>query len=239
MWNIIKSEKIKMKRSNKIIVSLPIITLFFSLIFGGFGRVASFSIFWWESLFCGILTLSMIFFDYIREETAGEGINVMINKTISCKIFMAKTTNIIFCLLASAILFSLFIYCISLISIRVYSIKRLLIGNVLLIINISFIVPIYLYLCDYINIWILMMGNTLVYLFIFPLVAMTKVYYVIPFTYHFKIGEWIFNISPKGEEIDRALSQNYLGVGILTGISLFILYVLTLFLGRKYKRKQE
>lgn len=239
MWNIIKSEKLKMKGSNKIIVSLPIITLLFSLIFGGIGRIASFSIFWWESLFCGLLILSLIFFDYKREETAGEGINIKINKTMSFKIFIAKTINIIFYLLISAMLFSLFIYGIALISIRIHSIPRLLIGNALIIMNTSFIVPIYLYLSDYINIWILMIVNTLIYLFVLPLVAMTKFYYLIPFSYNFKIGEWIFNISPKGEEMNVVLSQNYLGIGILTGISILLLFVLTFFLGNKYKRKQR
>lgn len=239
MLNIIKSEHLKMKGVGKFVISFPIITVIFAILFGGFGILAPFSIYWWETLFCPMLFVIMVMHDYKKEEKAGAYINIKTLSISKAKIFVAKIFNIIVYVLVSGLLLSVLVYILQFISVRTYSVDRLILGNIAIVLSLSIMIPIIFCLAEYINVWILLIIDSVFYLMLVPIISMNKFYYLVPFSYTFKISHYLLNIVPTGEVGVNNGIVNINGISILLFIAVFLSVIFSIFFSKFYMRRKK
>ena len=94
----------------------------------------------------------------------------------------------------------------------------------------------FLYLMSkYISHFILLALNTLVCLLIAPFIAQSPLWFVLPYTYHYKIAQFLLNLKPSGDIITNQNQTNILQVSLIIILSM----IMTLLLSYVLKRRES
>ncbi|HEM4920341.1 TPA: lantibiotic ABC transporter permease, partial [Streptococcus suis] len=93
----------------------------------------------------------------------------------------------------------------------------------LLLIGVSsaWVLPLLYFLAKWINPYLLLATNSLICLLVAPLIAQTSVWFIFPYTYHYKIAYALLHLKPSGD-LEAALSGVEIST-ILISVSLSIL----------------
>ncbi|HFR3680813.1 TPA: lantibiotic ABC transporter permease, partial [Streptococcus suis] len=85
----------------------------------------------------------------------------------------------------------------------------------------AWVLPLLYFLAKWINPYLLLATNSLICLLVAPLIAQTSVWFIFPYTYHYKIAYALLHLKPSGD-LEAALSGVEIST-ILISVSLSIL----------------
>ncbi|HEL1089734.1 TPA: lantibiotic ABC transporter permease [Streptococcus equi subsp. zooepidemicus] len=224
MNNVFKSEWLKQKSSSdkKLLIFIPFLAIFIAFILAGPINLESFSIYWWEGGFLFILLGLLFLADYSVEKNAGAFQNIQLGR-YTFTIYLVKIILKLKDVLISTIIFTIIFYGISFLFSGVMSVN---IGKdfiCLLLIGISsaWVLPLLYFLSKWVNSYLLLAANSLICLLVAPLIAQTSIWFIFPYTYHYKIAYAFLHLKPSGD-LDVATS----GVEMTTILISMVLSIL-------------
>lgn len=224
MTNIFKSEWLKQKSSSdkKLLIFIPFLAIFIAFILAGPINLESFSIYWWEGTFLFTLLGLLFLVDYSAEENAGSFQNISLGRH-TFTIYLAKILLKLKDVLISTIIFTIIFYGTSCLFPGMISVN---IGKdfaCLLLIGISsaWTLPLLYFLSKWLNPYLLLAANSLICLLVAPLIAQTSIWFIFPYTYHYKIAYAFLHLKPSGD-LDVSAS----GIGMTTILISLVLSIL-------------
>ncbi len=224
MTNIFKSEWLKQKSSSdkKLLILIPLLAIFIAFILAGPLNLESFSIYWWEGGFLFTLLGLLFLADYSAEENAGAFQNISLGR-YTFTIYLAKILLKFKDVLISTFIFTIIFYGISFLFSGVISVDigKDLICLLLIGVSSAWVLPLLYFLAKWINPYLLLATNSLICLLVAPLIAQTLVWFIFPYTYHYKIAYALLHLKPSGD-LEAALSGVEIST-ILISVSLSIL----------------
>ncbi|HEL0671110.1 lantibiotic ABC transporter permease [Streptococcus equi subsp. zooepidemicus] len=233
MKRIIKSEWIK-QRSNadkKFLFLVPLIAIFVTLLLVGPNILESFSIYWWEAIFLYTLIGLLFLYDYKAEERAGHFQNIYLGGS-TIKIYMAKVLLKIKDVLFSSMIFLVILVCVShflFSEIVSLSISKDGVCLLLLLLTSVWLFPFLYFLSKWVSPYFLLAINSLNCLLIAPFIAQTSIWYLFPFTYHYKISYSLLHLKPSGD-LDLAMRGIDIKTLVITVILSVIAFIISLLL---------
>ena len=225
MKNIIYSEMIKLKKSgsHSLIFLIPLVTIFMAILVGGTQIFATFSIYWWEACFLFLLIGLLFVYDEKAEERAGKFQNIN-HKQMSWKISLAKIFLIFIRLLIATIFFIFLLYISTLIYKGIIVIDFLKTSSTLflMLLAITWNIPVLYLLSKRMNVYVLLSVNTLICLLIAPILAQTSIWFLFPYTYHYKISSVLLHIKPAGDLIENYMNLSVVDIVVPFALSIFL-----------------
>lgn len=215
---------------------LPFITVSIAFLLGGPFILESFSLYWWECLFLFALMSLLFLQDRKVEEEAGHFQNIrqsgMAGKIALAKVFLLAGELV----LAIPVLLVCLAFCAWLFS-GLVVIDFLRDGAVLLLMILVALwnVPLLYLLAGRVNTYLLVVVNVVTCFLLAPFLVQLPVWWLLPFTYHYKIGEILLALRPSGNLIEGLLpfDGGSLVLAIVLSFSLFFLLLALLY------RKEE
>lgn len=245
MLKYIRAENIKAKGSKSLIlaITLPILTIVISILLGGFHIFTRFVIYWWEALFLTLLIVLIVLSSYINEEKAEGFFNI---KTINLewgKDYFAKNIVVLKPLLISNLILFLLIYLIAkylAVGVEINQIKTnyLIFSLFLSIITQSWIIPLTYLLIRKLGNSLSIIINISMGFLIAPLLASTKLWYFVPYTYIYRLNAHLLGVAPSGDLVKSKIYSSNINIFIPVLMS-FILFLLFYQIGRKSFFKKE
>lgn len=230
MNDILKSEWLKQKSTSdkKLLIFIPFLAIFIAFILAGPMNLETFSIYWWEGIFLFTLFGLLFLFDYNTEMKAGSFQNIRFGrKTFS--IYLAKILLKFKDILMSTIVFIVIFYGISRLFPGIISanIIKDFICLLLIALSSAWTLPLLYFLSRWVNPYLLLAANSLVCLLIAPLIAQTSLWFVFPYTYHYKIAYAFLHLKPSGDL--EVSSSGILMTTLLLSIALsFLMFIVFL-----------
>lgn len=214
MINIFKSEWLKQKSSSdkKLLIFIPFLAIFIAFILAGPINLESFSIYWWEGIFLYTLFGLLFLADFNAEENAGSFQNISFGRN-TFTIYIAKILLKLKDILISTFIFTIIFYCISCLfsGMITVDIAKDFICLLLIGFSSSWTLPLLYFLSKWVNSYLLLAVNSLICLLVAPLIAQTSIWFIFPYTYHYKIAHAFLHLKPSGD-LDIAAS----GIGMMT-----------------------
>ncbi|MEQ9764861.1 lantibiotic ABC transporter permease [Streptococcus sp. ZJ151] len=239
MKAILKSEFLKINNNSyrKLLLALPFLAALIAFLLVGPQILESFTIYWWEALFLYALVGLLFLKDTKNEQRAGRFQNVNLDKLRS-KIRLAKMVLIALQLIVASVFLMIIIKIIEIflypefMSVNTFSDGLTLFMMWLSVLwNIAFLY----YLSDKLNPYLIVVGNTFICLLIAPLMAQTKLWFIFPYTYHYKVAQVIMHLKPSGDLEEHYGNGNYFTIIL----SVLLSIVLTLLISYLMKRKRR
>lgn len=228
MAKILQSELLKLKRLGtfKFLIIIPFITVLIAYLMVGLQIFVSFSIYWWEAIFLYLLISLLCLFDRRLEDQAGHFQNV-IKQPFSWKITLIKMALIALRTLIASLFFLAFISLVAFLYTGLIPINlaRTTLALLLIWVTTLWNIPFSYLLTKYMNHFLMLALNSLICLLIAPLLAQSSFWFVFPYTYHYKISQFLLNLKPSGDLSTGPLHTNLFSVlaTILLAISLTLL----------------
>lgn len=202
MKKILKSEWLKQKSSSdkKLMFFVPFLTIFIAVLLSGYSLLESFSVYWWEAIFLYTLIGLLFLYDYKAEEKAGHFQNIHLGKE-TFKIYLAKLILKVKDIFVVTVIFTMIFYLVSLLFSGVMSVN---IGKdflclILIMLASIWNLPFLYFLSKWLSPYLLLAGNSLICLLVAPFLAQTPIWYVFPYTYHYKIAYGMMRLKPSGD----------------------------------------
>lgn len=198
---IFSSERLKLKKTRRysLLFSVTLAAPVLAYLIGGVLIFIPFTLYWWEALFLFLLDSLLFLSDVKREKSAGNFQNIT-STAVKKQVYFAKVAfNFRALFGASSILFGT-IYLVALLYgglSQVESLQLIAVILALLVTSLWNIFFIY-YLSNWLNASLIVVINSLLCLFIAPLVAQTKLWSLFPYTYHYKVVEALIGLKPNG-----------------------------------------
>lgn len=240
MKAVLLSERLKRKgwSYKGLALVLPFIAISIAFLLGGPFILESFSLYWWECLFLFALMSLLFLQDRKVEEEAGNFQNIrhnrMAGKIVLAKVFLLAGELV----LAIPVLLVCLAFCAWLFS-GLVVIDFLRDGTVLLLMILVALwdVPLLYLLAERINTYLLVVMNVVTCFLLAPFLAQTSVWWLLPFTYHYKIGEVLLSLKPSGNLIEGQppFDGGRLVLAIALSVSLF--FILLALLYRKEEKR--
>ncbi|MDR1605795.1 MAG: lantibiotic ABC transporter permease [Streptococcaceae bacterium] len=225
MKNILKSEYIKVRGFNRIrmVIVLPIVTVFIALVMSSPTILVSFSLYWWEAMFLFLLMSLLFLFDFNSELRAGKFQNIDIKK-YRMKIQVSKILWMLLQSLLASIILIVVLWLVSLIfpEIVVINFAKLALTLLLMLFAVLWNLPVLYFLSRWVSPYVLLAGNVLISLLVAPLVAQTNFWFVLPWTYQYIIGKNVMQIKPSGDVISGVVTPNITNIVIAIGLSVVL-----------------
>lgn len=239
--NVLKSEKLKLKKSGVLLLCIltPVICGVFSVFFGGTYNATMQTIYWWMGSFLYFLLQFLAYTTLNLEKKAGNNFNVDSVNQQKSKIYMSK----IFWVLFYGFIGSIFMTFIVLlfkwsmpVNPLINDIKKIIIGLALMLLNSIWIVPLFMLFFNKVNGLLAILVNFIISLLISPFVAGSKLFFVLPYTYPYKVAKYFFNIREAGDVLTRQITLiDKMELIIATFLSLGLFIVLSMTLSRRNK----
>lgn len=239
--NVLKSEKLKLKKSGVLLLCIltPIICGVFSVFFGGTYNATMQTIYWWMGSFLYFLLQFLAYTTLNLEKKAGNNFNVDSVNQQKSKIYMSK----IFWVLFYGFIGSIFMTFIVLlfkwsmpVNPLINDIKKIIIGLAVMFLNSIWIVPLFMLFFNKVNGLLAILVNFIISLLISPFVAGSKLFFVLPYTYPYKVAKYFFNIREAGDVLTRQITLiDKMELIIATFLSLGLFIVLSMTLSRRNK----
>ena len=96
-------------------------------------------------------------------------------------------------------------------------------------------IPLLYLMSKYMSQFILLALNTLVCLLIAPFIAQSPLWFVFPYTYHYKIAQFLLSLKPSGDIITNQNQTSILQVSLIIILSM----IMTLLLSYVLKRRES
>lgn len=239
--NVLKSEKLKLKKSGVLLLCIltPVICGVFSVFFGGTYNATMQTIYWWMGSFLYFLLQFLAYTTLNLEKKAGNNFNVDSVNQQKSKIYMSK----IFWVLFYGFIGSIFMTFIVLlfkwsmpVNPLINDIKKIIIGLAVMLLNSIWIVPLFMLFFNKVNGLLAILVNFIISLLISPFVAGSKLFFVLPYTYPYKVAKYFFNIREAGDVLTRQITLiDKMELIIATFLSLGLFIVLSMTLSRRNK----
>lgn len=233
MKNILRSEALKIKGGGRrnIVITVPIITIFITLLTAGANIFESFAIYWWEAIFLFTVFGLLFLYDRKSEEKAGNFQNVRLGE-LSYRVKLAKIILISWQALLSCMLFVSLLF-IMLFLFSTFTFTSIVKNTVLLFLLLFaslWNIPVLYYFSKWINAYLILAINSLTCLLIAPFIAQSPFWYIFPYTYHYKIAHELIGLKPSGDLSVLPTTINYAVIiialilsVIITGIGIYFL----------------
>ncbi|MEX2784357.1 lantibiotic ABC transporter permease [Streptococcus sp. H49] len=225
MKKIFSSEAIKLKHSGtmRLVLLIPLITIFIAFLIGGVQIFSSFSIYWWEAGFLFLLISLLFLYDFNAEERAGNFQNINIS-LLSWNIRVVKIVLLFVRLIFSSLILLILMYIVSKIYQGVIDIDFLKISIALFFIltSVTWDIPLLYILSKWINSYVLLATNTLLCLLVAPIFAKTSFWFIFPYSYHYRVAETLLQIKPSGDMMVSTSNNIIIGTALPVILSLIL-----------------
>lgn len=239
--NILKSEKLKLKNSGMLLlcILIPVICGAFSVFFGGTYNATMQTIYWWMGTFLYFLLQFLAYTTLNLEKKAGNNFNIdSINRQKS-KIYMSKIFWTLFYGVIGSIFMAFIVFFLKWsmpVNPLINDTKKIIIGLTLIFINSIWIVPLFMLFFKKVNGLLIILLNFIISLLISPFVAGSKLFFILPYTYPYKVAKYFFNIREAGDVLTRQITLiDKMELIIATFLSLGLFIVLSMTLSRRNK----
>lgn len=242
MEKYLKAEFLKLKNSriNLMIISILLLICIFSFFIMGYVNFYYGTLFWWEAIFFIILINLLIYLDEKKENKAGNYQNILVLNISVEKVLYAK---VIVCCIYSFIsnlgLFIILFFGSKFFGVEHPNFINIIIGFPLVWVSIVWAIPFIYFVSEYINHILFITTNFFISIFIAPFLAQTKFYFLLPYTYIYRVCANFFNIKPTGEVLQKIEYISFLDA-ILPNILSILIFIIFLKLASKkylkYKR---
>lgn len=235
--NILKSEKLKIKNSRMLLISIVIAILcgVFALFFGGTLNILHQSIYWWMGVFLVALLQIVAYRNLSIEKKATDFFNIKTAPQNRGKIYIAKIIlNLYYGFLGTitmGFITSFFKWSMPHNGLINSNLSIVLGMSVIYITNI-WIVPLFFIISKKINSIILILLNFLLSFFIAPFVAGSKLFILLPHCYAFKPAKVFFSIKEAGDILTRPIilmDKIEMIIAIMLSLMLFVLFSFLLY----------
>lgn len=232
MKNILKSEWLKQKSSSdkKLLFFVPFLTVFIAVLLSGYSLLESFSVYWWEAIFLYTLIGLLFLYDYKAEEKAGHFQNIHLGKD-TFNIYLAKMLLKVKDIFAATVIFTVIFYLVSLLFSGVMSVN---IGKdflCLLLIMLASIwnLPFLYFFSKWLSPYLLLAGNSLIFLLVAPFLAQTSLWYIFPYTYHYKVAYGMMRLKPSGDlDVTGAMNAQLIITALVLSLLMCLVFVFLL-----------
>lgn len=200
--NYLKSEHLKYKRtiSNKLLFIIPLITAIFAWIVGGFIGFQYTTFYWWYAFLLPGSIAILCSLSHRNEEHAGKYYSIFSMPMNLSKFETAKGIVLIEKLLVAAFFLAMLISISSLISPAtvVYSVVQSITGSIGIILASVWQIPLCLYLSRRTELFLPIILNTVLGIFLPIALGNTTVWWLVPYCYAAKMAEPLIGIKLNG-----------------------------------------
>ena len=226
--NYLRSEHLKYKRtiSNKLLFIIPLITAFFAWIVGGFGGFQCMAFYWWYAFLLPGAIAILCSLSHRKEESAGKYYSVFSMPMNLSKFEAVKGIILIEKLFVAAVFLAMLISISNIISpaTAVYSVLHSIVGSMGIILASVWQIPLCLYLARKTGLFLPIVLNAVLGIFLPIVSGNTAVWWLIPYCYAAKLAEPLMGI-----ELNGTFAGEYgFSVTVLLSITLSILLFLIL-----------
>nr|BAG71488.1 immunity protein [Lactococcus lactis] len=225
MKRMLASETLKLKRSGtlRLAMIIPFVTLFIAFLMGGMQIFAAFSIYWWEAGFLFLLISLLFLYDKKSEEKAGNFQNVN-SEDLSWKIHLVKMLLIWLRGLIASLVLAVLLYLVAWIfqGIVVVDFMKVSVALLAILLAAAWNLPLLYVLSKWFNTYVLIAANSLLCLIVAPFIAQTPIWFLLPYTYHYKVVESLLHIKPAGDLLEKTVNFNIWEVLLPIGLSIVV-----------------
>ncbi len=222
---MLASETLKLKRSGtlRLAMIIPFVTLFIAFLMGGMQIFAAFSIYWWEAGFLFLLISLLFLYDKKSEEKAGNFQNVN-SEDLSWKIHLVKMLLIWLRGLIASLVLAVLLYLVAWIfqGIVVVDFMKVSVALLVILLAAAWNLPLLYVLSKWFNTYVLIAANSLLCLIVAPFIAQTPIWFLLPYTYHYKVVESLLHIKPAGDLLEKTVNFNIWEVLLPIGLSIVV-----------------
>lgn len=222
---MLASETLKLKRSGtlRLAMIIPFVTLFIAFLMGGMQIFAAFSIYWWEAGFLFLLISLLFLYDKKSEEKAGNFQNVN-SEDLSWKIHLVKMLLIWLRGLIASLVLAVLLYLVAWIfqGIVVVDFMKVSVALLAILLAAAWNLPLLYVLSKWFNTYVLIAANSLLCLIVAPFIAQTPIWFLLPYTYHYKVVESLLHIKPAGDLLEKTVNFNIWEVLLPIGLSIVV-----------------
>ena len=232
MQKIFYSELIKLRHlgTTKLLIIIPFLTILIAFLMGGLQIFVPFSVYWWEAIFLYLVNGLLFIVDRRLEDQAGHFQNVT-NGYFTWKITLMKMVLIGMRTMIASLFLLAFLSLVAFIytGFIPINIPKTAISLILIWMTTLWNIPQF----------ILLALNTLVCLLIAPFIAQSPLWFVFPYTYHYKIAQFLLNLKPSGDIIVNTNHTSILQVILTMMLSIVVTLLLSFSLQRRQLNAQE
>ena len=242
MQKIFYSELLKLRHlgTTKFLIIIPFLTVLIAFLMGGLQIFVPFSVYWWEAIFLYLVNGLLFIVDRRLEDQAGHFQNVT-NGYFTWKIILMKMVLIGMRTLISSLFLLAFLSLVAFIytGFIPINIPKTAISLILIWMTTLWNIPFLYLMSKYISHFILLALNTLICLLIAPLIAQSPLWFVLPYTYHYKIAQFILNLKPSGDVLTNQNQTSILQVPLIIILSMIMIILLSYILKRRKSSVKE
>lgn len=225
--NYLKSEHLKFKRtiSNKLLFIIPLITAIFSWIVGGFIGFQYTTLYWWYAFLLPGAIAILCSLSHRKEESAGKYYSVFSMPLNLSKFEMAKGIILIEKLLVAGIFLALLISISNIISpaTAVYSVPQSMVGSIAIVLASVWQVPLCLYLTRKTGLFVQIMLNTVLGIFLPIVLGNTAIWWLVPYCWAAKLAEPLMGIELNGTFAGNPRFSITIFIAVALSIFLFVI----------------
>lgn len=229
--NVLKSEKLKLKKSGVLSISIftPFICALFSTLFGGSYNASFQTIYWWMGVFLYLLFELIIYRNFMLEEKASKFFNLKSTNFKQNRIYLCKQVwTIYYGFIATLVMIGvLFFIRWSMPTNEIFNNSfNIILGLILIFISAVWMIPAFILLSNRINGLLFILFNFIITLLVAPFVAISKLFFLFPYTYPYKIAKYFFRIKEAGDVLNSAITNQdriELAIGLLLSLALFFM----------------
>ena len=200
--NYLKSEHLKFKRtiSNKLLFIIPLMTAIFAWIVGGFIGFQYTALYWWYAFLLPGAVAILCSLSHRKEENAGKYYSVFSMPLNLPKFEIAKGIILIEKLVVAAVFLAIIISVSNIISpaTAVYSVLQSIAGSIGIILASVWQIPLCLYLARKTGLFLPIVLNTVLGIFMPIALGNTVVWWLVPYCYAAKLAEPLMGIELNG-----------------------------------------
>ena len=242
MQKIFYSELLKLRHlgTTKFLIIIPFLTVLIAFLMGGLQIFVSFSVYWWEAIFLYLVNGILFIVDRRLEDQAGHFQNVT-NGYFTWKIILMKMVLIGMRTLISSLFLLAFLSLVAFIytGFIPINIPKTATSLILIWMTTLWNIPFLYLMSKYMSHFILLALNTLVCLLIAPFIAQSPLWFVLPYTYHYKIAQFILNLKPSGDVLTNQNQTSILQVPLIIILSMIMIILLSYILKRRKSSVKE
>lgn len=242
MQKIFYSELLKLRHlgTTKFLIIIPFLTVLIAFLMGGLQIFVPFSVYWWEAIFLYLVNGLLFIVDRRLEDQAGHFQNVT-NRDFTWKISLIKMVLIGMRTLIASLFLLAFLSLVAFIytGFIPINIPKTAISLILIWMTTLWNIPLLYLMSKYMSQFILLALNTLVCLLIAPFIAQSPLWFVFPYTYHYKIAQFLLNLKPSGDIIVNTNHTSILQVILTMMLSIVVTLLLSFSLQRRQLNAKE
>lgn len=242
MQKVFYSELFKLRHlgTTKFLIIIPFLTVVIAFLMGGLQIFVPFSVYWWEAIFLYLVNGLLFIVDRRLENQAGQYQNIT-NKRFTWNITLMKMVLIGMRTLISSLFLLAFIYLVAFIYTGIIPINfpKTAISLILIWTTTLWNIPFLYLMSKYMSHFILLSLNTFVCLLIAPFIAQTPLWFVLPYTYHYKIAQFLLNLKPSGDILTNQNQTSILQVPLIIILSMTMTFLLSYILKRRETSVRE